>query len=220
MDQASVATRIAFCFPDTYEVGMSHLGLQILYFFFNRREDTYCERCFAPWYDMEEKMRENNIPLYALETGEPLKNFDFVMFTLQFEMSYTNILNMLDLAGIPIYAKDRGEDDPIIMGGGPCAYNPEPLADFFDLFYIGEGEVSYDEFLDMYKEHKKEGGTKDEFLRKALKIEGIYVPKFYDVTYKDNGEIKSITPNHPDAPKTVAANNTHQLFYLKDQLYP
>lgn len=222
-DPASVATRIAFCFPDTYEVGMSHLGLQILYFFFNRREDTYCERCFAPWYDMEEKMRENNIPLYALETGEPLKNFDFVMFTLQFEMSYTNIINMLDLAGIPIYAKDRGEDDPIIMGGGPCAYNPEPLADFFDLFYIGEGEVSYDEFLDMYKEQKKEGGTKDEFLRKALKIEGIYVPKFYDVTYKDNGEIKSITPNHPDAPKTVRkviVKNLDDAFYPEKQLVP
>lgn len=220
---ADVDTRIAFCFPDTYEVGMSHLGLQILYFFFNRREDTYCERCFAPWFDMEEKMRENNIPLYALETGDPLTKFDFVMFTLQFEMSYTNILNMLDLAGIPIYAKDRGEDDPIIVGGGPCAYNPEPLADFFDIFYIGEGEVSYDEFLDMYKEHKKNGGTKDEFLQKALKIEGIYVPKFYDVKYKENGEIESVTPNHPDAPATirkVIVTDMDKVFYPEKQLVP
>lgn len=220
---ADVDTRIAFCFPDTYEVGMSHLGLQILYFFFNRREDTYCERCFAPWFDMEEKMRENNIPLYALETGDPLTKFDFVMFTLQFEMSYTNILNMLDLAGIPIYAKDRGEDDPIIVGGGPCAYNPEPLADFFDIFYIGEGEVSYDEFLDMYKEHKKNGGTKDEFLQKALKIEGIYVPKCYDVKYKENGEIESVTPNHPDAPTTirkVIVTDMDKVFYPEKQLVP
>ena len=218
-----VDTRIAFCFPDTYEVGMSHLGLQILYFFFNRREDTYCERCFAPWCDMEDKMRENNIPLYALETGDPIKNFDFVMFTLQFEMSYTNILNMLDLAGIPIYAKDRGEDDPIIVGGGPCAYNPEPLADFFDIFYIGEGEVSYDEFLDMYREHKKAGGTKDEFLSKILKIEGIYVPKFYDVDYKENGEVESIKPNHADAPaviRKVIVTDMDKAFYPEKQLVP
>lgn len=222
-DPATVDTRIAFCFPDTYEVGMSHLGLQILYYFFNRREDTYCERCFAPWYDMEEKMRENGIPLYALETGDPLQNFDFVMFTLQFEMSYTNILNMLDLAGIPIYAKDRGEEDPIIMGGGPCAYNPEPLVDFFDLFYIGEGEVSYDEFLDMYREHKRSGGTKEEFLQKALKIEGIYVPKFYDVTYKENGQVESITPNHPDAPekiRKVIVKDMDKVFYPEKQLVP
>ena len=220
---AEVDTRIAFCFPDTYEVGMSHLGLQILYFFFNRREDTYCERCFAPWYDMEEKMRENNIPLFVLETGDPVKSFDFVMFTLQYEMSYTNVINMLDLAGIPIYARDRGEDDPIIIGGGPCAYNPEPLADFFDIFYIGEGEVSYDEFLDMYREHKKAGGTKDEFLQKALKIAGIYVPKFYDVNYKENGEVESIKPNHPDAPETirkVIVTDMDKVFYPEKQLVP
>lgn len=220
---AEVDTRIAFCFPDTYEVGMSHLGLQILYFFFNRREDTYCERCFAPWYDMEEKMRENNIPLFALETGAPVKSFDFVMFTLQYEMSYTNIINMLNLAGIPLYARDRGEDDPIIIGGGPCAYNPEPLADFFDIFYIGEGEVSYDEFLDMYREHKKSGGTKDEFLQKALKIAGIYLPKFYDVTYKENGEVESIKPNHPDAPETirkVIVTDMDKVFYPEKQLVP
>ena len=146
-----VDIRFAFCFPDVYEVGMSHLGLQILYYFLNRREDTYCERCFTPWVDMEQKMRENNIPLFCLESGDELKKFDFVGFTLQYEMSYTNVLNMLDLANIPIWSKDRTEDDPIIIAGGPCAYNPEPLADIIDVFYIGEGEVSYDKFFDFYK---------------------------------------------------------------------
>lgn len=218
-----VDIRIAFCFPDVYEVGMSHLGLQILYYFFNRREDTYCERCFAPWYDMEEKMRENNIPLFALETGDELKKFDFAAFTLQYEMSYTNIVNMLDLAGIPVWSKDRTENDPIVMAGGPCAYNPEPLAEMVDIFYIGEGEVSYDEFLDLYKEMKARGCTKDEFLEKCLKIEGIYVPKFYDVTYKDNGEIASFEPNHPDAPKTikkVIVKDMDTAFYPEKQLVP
>ena len=218
-----VDIRIAFCFPDVYEVGMSHLGLQILYYFFNRRNDTYCERCFAPWYDMEEKMRENNIPLFALETGDPLKKFDFIAFTLQYEMSYTNILNMLDMAGVPLWSKDRGEDEPIVIAGGPCAYNPEPLADFIDIFYIGEGEVSYDELLDLYKSMKKKGCTKNEFLEKCLKIEGIYVPKFYDVKYKDNGEIQSFTPNHKDAPKTikkVIVKDMNTAFYPEKQLVP
>lgn len=218
-----VDTRIAFCFPDVYEVGMSHLGLQILYYFFNRRSDTYCERCFAPWYDMEEKMRENNIPLFALETGDELKKFDFVAFTLQYEMSYTNIINMLDLAGIPIWSKDRGETDPLVIAGGPCAYNPEPLADIVDIFYIGEGEVSYDEFLDLYKEVKNNGGTKEEFLEKCLKIEGIYVPKFYDVEYKENGEIASFTPNNPNAPKVikkVIVKDMDTAFYPEKQLVP
>lgn len=218
-----VDIRIAFCFPDVYEVGMSHLGLQILYYFFNRREDTYCERCFAPWYDMEEKMRENNIPLFALETGDALNKFDFVAFTLQYEMSYTNIINMLDLAGIPVWSAERGEDDPIVIAGGPCAYNPEPLADMIDVFYIGEGEVSYDEFLDLYRNMKKAGCTKAEFLEKCLKIEGIYVPKFYDVKYKENGEIESFTPNHPDAPKTikkVIVKDMDTAFYPDKQLVP
>ena len=222
-DPASVDIRIAFCFPDTYEVGMSHLGMQILYFFFNRREDTYCERCFAPWYDMEEKMRQNNVPLYALETGDPIRGLDFVMFTLQYEMSYTNILNMLDLAGIPLFAADRGEEYPIVVGGGPCAYNPEPLADFFDIFYIGEGEVSYDELLDLYKQNKAEGGSKEDFLVKALKVDGIYVPKFYDIRYKPGGEVESITPNHPDAPETVRkviVKDMDKVFYPEKQLVP
>ncbi len=218
-----VDVRIAFCFPDVYEVGMSHLGLQILYYFFNRRSDTYCERCFAPWYDMEEKMREQNIPLFALETGDELKKFDFVAFTLQYEMSYTNILNMLDLAGIPIWACERGEDMPIVIAGGPCAYNPEPLAEIVDIFYIGEGEVSYDEFLDIYKEIKARGGSKEEFLERCLEIDGIYVPKFYDVTYKENGEIESFTPNHPKAKKKikkVIVKDMNTAFYPEKQLVP
>ncbi len=222
-DKDSVDIRFAFCFPDVYEVGMSHLGLQILYYFLNRREDTYCERVFAPWFDMEEKMREYNMPLYALETGDPIKNFDFIGFTLQYEMSYTNIINMLDLAGIPIWSADRGENDPIIIAGGPCAYNPEPLADIIDIFYIGEGEVSYDKFLDIYKEHKKNGGTKEEFFEKALEIEGIYIPKYYDVEYKENGEIKSFTPNHPKAPKKikkVIVMDMDKVFYPEKQLVP
>ena len=218
-----VAVRFAFCFPDVYEVGMSHLGLQILYFFLNRREDVYCERAFAPWTDMEALMRENEMPLYSLETFTPLKEFDFVGFTLQYEMSYTNVLNMLDLANIPLLVSERGEGDPIIIGGGPCTYNPEPLADFFDIFYIGEGEVSYDELLDLYKSVKSEGGSRDEFLKKALKIPGIYIPRFYDISYNDDGTIKEIAPNHPDAPKTirkVICKNMDEVFYPEKQLVP
>ncbi len=215
--------RFAFCFPDVYEVGMSHLGLQILYYFLNRREDTYCERVFAPWFDMEEKMRENNIPLFALETGDAINKFDFVGFTLQYEMSYTNIINMLDLAGIPIWSKDRGERDPIIIAGGPCAYNPEPLADIIDMFYIGEGEVSYDELLDIYKENKKNGGTKEDFYEKALAVEGIYIPRFYDVEYNEDGTIRSFAPNNKKAPsviKKVIVKNMDEAFYPDRQLVP
>ncbi len=215
--------RFAFCFPDVYEVGMSHVGLQILYYFFNRRNDMYCERCFAPWYDMEEIMREENIPLFALETGDSLDKFDFLGFTLQYEMSFTNVINMIDLAGIPIWAKDRKEEHPIIIAGGPCAYNPEPLAEIIDLFYIGEGEVSYDELMDLYKENKKNGGTKKEFLERALRVEGIYVPCFYDVTYKDNGQIKTFKPNHKDAPRKirkVIVNDLDKSFYPEKQLVP
>lgn len=202
-DPEKTDIRFAFCFPDVYEVGMSCLGLQILYFFLNRRDDTYCERAFAPWPDMEKAMRENNIPLYSLETFTPLNEFDFVGFTLQYEMCYTNILNMLDMSGIPIYAKDRGEDDPIIVCGGSCAYNPEPLADFVDFFYLGEGEAEYDHIMEIYKEHKKNGGKREDFLRKLLSVNGMYVPRFYDVTYKENGEIASFEPNVPEAPRTI-----------------
>jgi len=218
-----VDIRFAFCFPDVYEVGMSHVGLQILYYFFNRRDDIYCERCFAPWHDMEDIMRKENIPLFALETGDSLKVFDFLGFTLQYEMSFTNLVNMLDLAGIPIWSKDRTDDDPIVIAGGPCAYNPEPLADIVDMFYIGEGEVSYDELMDLYKEHKKNGGTRKQFLEKALKVAGIYVPCFYEVKYKENGEIASFLPTHKDAPKKirkVIVNNLDEAFYPEKQLVP
>ncbi len=222
-DPKNVDIRFAFCFPDSYEVGMSYVGLQILYFFMNRRDDVYCERVFAPWHDMEEKMRENNIELFTLETGDSVRNFDFVGFTLQYEMTYTNIINMLDLGNIPIWSKDRSENDPIIIAGGPCAYNPEPLADIIDIFYIGEGEVKYDEFFDIYKEVKKQGGTKEDFYLKILKMDGIYIPKFYDVEYKENGEIKEFKPLHKDAPKKikkVIVNNMDNVFYPEKQLVP
>ena len=222
-DPKDVDIRLAFCFPDSYEVGMSYVGLQILYFFMNRRDDLYCERVFAPWHDMEAKMRENNIELFTLETGTSVRNFDFVGFTLQYEMTYTNIINMLNLGNIPIWSKDRTEDDPIIIAGGPCAYNPEPLADIVDIFYIGEGEVKYDEFFDLYKEIKKQGGTKEDFYLKLLKMDGIYIPKFYDVEYKENGEIKEFKPLHQDAPKKikkVIVDNMDNVFYPDKQLVP
>lgn len=218
-----VDIRFAFCFPDTYEVGMSFVGLQILYFFMNRRDDLYCERVFAPWYDMEKIMREKNIELFTLETGESIKNFDFVGFTLQYEMTYTNIVNMLNLGNIPIWSKDRTEDDPIVIAGGPCAYNPEPLAEIVDIFYIGEGEVKYDEFFDIYKEIKKNGGTKEDFYYKILKMDGIYIPKFYDVEYKENGEIKEFKPLIEDAPKKikkVIVKDMDNVFYPDKQLVP
>lgn len=222
-DPKDVDIRFAFCFPDSYEVGMSYVGLQILYFFMNRRSDVYCERVFAPWHDMEEKMRQNNIDLFTLETGTSVRNFDFVGFTLQYEMTYTNIINMLNLGNIPIWSKDRKEEDPIIIAGGPCAYNPEPLAEIIDIFYIGEGEVKYDEFFDLYKEIKKQGGTKEDFYIKLLKMDGIYIPKFYDVEYKENGEIKEFKPLHPDAPKKikkVIVKDMDNVFYPDKQLVP
>lgn len=222
-DPKKIDVRFGFCFPDVYEVGMSHLGLQILYFFLNRREDTYCERVFAPWVDLEKIMREKNIPLFSLETQENIKNFDFLGFTLQYEMSYTNIFNMLDLAGIPIFSADRSEEDPIIVCGGSCAYNPEPLAEMVDFFYLGEGEVLYDQIIEMYKENKKNGKTKSEFLESLLELDGIYVPKYYDVEYKENGEIKSFTPNHPKARKIirkVVVTDMDNVFYPEKQLVP
>lgn len=222
-DLKDIEVRFGFCFPDVYEVGMSHLGLQILYFFLNRRKDTYCERVFAPWIDMEKLMREQKIPLCSLETQTELKAFDFLGFTLQYEMSYTNVLNMMDLANIPLFSKDRKEDDPIICCGGSCAYNPEPLADFVDFFYLGEGEVLYDDILELYKQNKKDGGTKDDFLEKLLQFDGIYVPKFYDVEYKENGEIASFTPNHKDARKRlqkVVVTDMDKVFYPEKQLVP
>ena len=198
-----VDIRFAMCFPDVYEIGMSHLGIQILYSMFNSREDIYCERVYSPWMDLDPIMREKNIPLFTLETQEPVKNFDFLGITLQYEMCYTNVLQILDLAQIPLHAADRGEDMPIVIGGGPCAYNPEPLADFFDMFYIGEGETVYFELLDCYKENKKNGGSRRDFLEKAAQIEGIYVPAFYDVEYNEDGTLKSFTPNCPTAKEKI-----------------
>ena len=177
-DPKSVDIRFCMCFPDVYEIGMSHLGIQILYDMFNKREDTYCERVYSPWMDMDKVLRENHIPLFALESQQPVKDFDFLGITLQYEMCYTNVLQILDLSQIPLLSKDRTEEYPIVIGGGPCAYNPEPLADFFDLFYIGEGETVYDDLLNAYKENKKNGGTRKQFLEMAAQIEGIYVPAF------------------------------------------
>ena len=202
-DKEKVDIRFAMCFPDVYEIGMSHLGIQILYDMFNRREDTWCERVYSPWLDLDKVLRDRNIPLFALESQDPVRDFDFLGITIQFEMCYTNILQILDLSQIPLHAADRTEEDPIVIGGGPCAYNPEPLAEFFDIFYIGEGETVYDELLDTYKEWKKSGGSRRDFLRKAARIEGLYVPQFYDASYHTDGTIKSFTPNEPAAPEKV-----------------
>ena len=202
-DKDAVDIRFAFCFPDVYEIGMSHLGMQILYHDFNRYDDVWCERVFSPWMDLDKVMREQNIPLFALESQDPVKDFDFVGFTLQYEMCYTNILQVLDLAGIPLLTKDRGENDPIIIGGGPCVYNPEPIADFFDMFYIGEGEVQYRPLFDLYKECKKNGEGREAFLRKAARIPGIYVPSLYEVTYNEDGTIQNFAPIYDDIPATI-----------------
>ena len=198
-----VDIRFAFCFPDIYEVAMSHLGLKILYHLLNSRDDTYCERVFAPWVDMEENMREHGIPLFSLETASPVAGFDFVGFTLQYEMSYTNILNMLDLAGIPLLASERKEGDPFVVMGGPCAYSAECLADFVDFFMLGEGEEQMMEVMDAYAAWKKRGGTRAEFLREVVNIGGVYVPSFYDISYHDDGTIAAITPIADWVPKTV-----------------
>ncbi len=202
-DPKQVDVRFCMCFPDVYEIGMSHLGIQILYDMFNRREDTYCERVYSPWVDLDKLMRERNIPLFALESQDPVKDFDFLGITLQYEMCYTNILQILELSGIPIYAKDRTDEHPLVIGGGPCSYNPEPIADFFDFFYIGEGETAYNEIIDSYKEYKKAGKSRAEYLERVAQIEGMYVPAFYDVKYKEDGTIESFAPNNPHAPKTV-----------------
>lgn len=193
-DKDKVDIRFAFCFPDNYEIGMSHLGLKILYYIANQRKDTWCERVFAPWPDMEAEMRKNGIPLYGLESGDSIKDFDFIAFTLQYELCYSNVLNMLDLAGVPVRAKDRKGLAPIVMGGGPCVCNPEPIAEFFDLFSIGEGEEVNSEIMDLYAECKKRGDSKDEFLRKAARIPGVYVPSLYDVSYNEDGTVKEIVP--------------------------
>lgn len=202
-DPATIDIRVAMCFPDVYEIGMSHLGIQILYDMFNKRSDTYCERVYSPWLDLDKVMREKNISLFTLETQSPVKSMDFLGITLQYEMCYTNILQVLELSQIPIYTKDRTEEDPIVMGGGPCSYNPEPIADFFDFFYMGEGEVRYNEIFDLYKKVRAEGGTREDYLERIAEIEGVYVPKFYDVEYNEDGTIKSFTPNNPHAKEKI-----------------
>lgn len=200
---ADVKIRYAFAFPDTYEIGMSHLGIKILYDVLNRREDTYCERTYAPWIDMEEQMRAEGVPLFTNETHTPVKEFDFLGITLQYEMCYSNILNMLSLANIPLKACDRTQDDPFVNGGGPCAYNPEPLADFFDFFTMGEGEEVIGELMDAFLKWKESGAPRIEYLKRIAQIEGIYVPSFYDVSYNDNGTIKEMKPNRPEAKPVI-----------------
>ncbi len=219
----SVDIRFAMCFPDVYEIGMSHLGIQILYDMFNRRDDVYCERVYSPWIDLDKIMREQKIPLFALESQDPVRDFDFLGITLQYEMCYTNILQILDLAEIPIYAKERGEDAPIVIGGGPCAYNPEPIADFFDIFYIGEGETVYDELLDAYKENKKQGAGRLSFLERAAQIEGLYVPQFYETSYHEDGTIASfqlINSHAPSLIKKQAEMNLSDTVYPQKPLVP
>lgn len=202
-DKDKVDIRFCMCFPDVYEIGMSHLGIQILYDMFNRREDIWCERVYSPWTDLDKIMREKQIPLFALESQDPLKEFDFIGITIQYEMCYTNILQVLDLARIPVLAKDREDGDPIIIGGGPCTYNPEPLADFFDMFYIGEGETVYFQLMDLYKEYRDQKLGRKAFLHEAAKLPGIYVPSLYQVSYNEDGTISSFAPVCEDIPAVI-----------------
>lgn len=218
-----VDIRFCMCFPDVYEIGMSHLGIQILYDMFNQREDIYCERVYSPWIDLDRIMREQQIPLFALESQDPVKEFDFLGITLQYEMCYTNILQILDLSGIPLCAKDRTLDDPFVIGGGPCSYNPEPIADFFDLFYIGEGETVYFDLMDAYKEWKASNGSREDFLKKAVQIPGIYVPMFYEASYHEDGTLADFQPLIPEAPvkvlKQVETDLSHS-YYPEAPLVP
>ena len=202
-NREDVAVRFAMCFPDVYEIGMSHLGIQILYSMFNSWEDVWCERVYSPWVDLDRIMREQNIPLFGLESQEPVKDMDFLGITLQYEMCYTNILQILELAQIPLLAVERGEDMPIVIGGGPCTYNPEPIADFFDLFYIGEGETQYRRLLDWYVENKQQGGSRQSFLRGAAQIPGIYVPGFYEELYHEDGTVSGRRKQYKELPDTV-----------------
>lgn len=221
-DKDKVDIRYAFCFPDTYEIGMSHLGMKILYGLVNDREDAWCERVFAPDNDMEEQMRKNNVPLFALESGDYLTDFDIIGFTLQYELSYTNVLNMLNLAGIPLFSKDREDLTPIICVGGPCACNPEPIADFCDIVFLGDGEESTNEVLDLLKECKKKNATKHEFLLKAKDITGVYVPSFYEDSYNDDGTLKELKPLY-DAPKSVkksVVSDMNSVYYPSEFVVP
>ena len=221
-DPKEVDIRFGFCFPDVYEVGMSHLGSRILYHVLNQRKDTYCERVYAPWPDMEKLMREHNIPLYALETKDPINEFNFLAFTLQYEMSYTNILNMLNMGGIPLRASERTEKDPLVIAGGPCAYNPEPLDDIVDIFQLGEGEEGLNDLLDLYQKHK-DNFNKEAYLREASHIPSVYIPSLYDVTYNEDGTIKEFIPKYDDVPKKVKKriiNNFDQVDFPESLIVP
>lgn len=209
-DKSKIDIRYAFCFPDTYEIGMSHLGMKILYSLVNARDDAWCERVFAPDVDMEQVMRDNGIPLYALESGEAIKDFDLIGFTMQYELSYTNVLNMLDLAGLPVRSRDRKDLTPIVIAGGACVCNAEPMAEFFDITLPGDGEEVTNELIDLLKEYKANGATKQEFLEAAAKIKGVYVPSLYEVEYNDDCTVKSITPTH-GAPEKVEKRNVADL---------
>lgn len=221
-DPDKVDIRYAFCFPDIYEIGMSHLGMKILYGLVNDREDSWCERVFAPDVDMEEQMRKNNVPLFALESGDYIKNFDIIGFTLMYELCYTNVLNMLDLAGIPLYSKDRTELAPIICVGGPCACNPEPIADFVDIVFLGDGEDSTNAVLDLLKECKKRGATKQDFLLKAKDITGVYVPSFYKDSYNADGTLKELVPINgaPEKVKKSVVSDMNKCYYPKEFVVP
>lgn len=217
-----ISLRYAFCFPDTYEIGMSHLGMKIIYGLVNEREDAWCERVFAPDSDMEEQMRKNNVPLFALESGDYIKDFDIIGFTLQYELSYTNVLNMLDLAGVPLLSKDRTSLTPIVCCGGPCACNPEPVADFFDIVFLGDGEESTNQVLDLLKVCKEKGLSKQEFLLKAKDIQGVYVPSFYVDEYNEDGTLKSLTPKNgaPEKVKKAVVSDLDKCYYPKSFVVP
>ena len=216
-DKEQVDVRFAMCFPDVYEIGMSHLGIQILYDMFNSMEGVWCERVYSPWVDLDKIMREEQIPLFALESQDPIKEFDFLGITIQYEMCYTNILQVLDLAQIPLLSKDRTEEYPIVIGGGPCTYNPEPIADFFDIFYIGEGETRYQDLIDLYRECKTKDLGRIEFLRRAARLPGLYVPMFYEVDYKEDGTIKYFMPTEKGIPVSV---RKEIVMDLSDTYYP
>ncbi|MGN0330694.1 MAG: TIGR03960 family B12-binding radical SAM protein [Kineothrix sp.] len=222
-EKSRVAIRIGMCFPDVYEIGMSHLGIQILYDMFNSFEDVWCERVYSPWVDLDRIMRQNHIPLFGLESQEPVKHMDFLAITIQYEMCYTNILQVLDLSGIPLMAEERTWEDPIVIGGGPCVYNPEPLAVFFDIFYIGEGETRYRELLDLYKASRSRGDSRKEFLRKAAGLPGMYVPCFYEVSYREDGTILDMEPMEEGIPAKITKEiemNVSDTYYPRKPVVP
>ena len=221
-NKEDVDVRFAFCFPDTYEIGMSHLGIKILYSIFNNVDYIWCERVFAPWIDMEQAMIENDIPLYGLESGDPVSEFDFIGFTLQYELSFTNILNMLKLSGVPLLSRDRTELKNIVVGGGPCACNPEPIADFFDILFLGDGEEVDLEVIELFRKCRKEGKTKQEFLMEAAQIEGVYVPSLYDVEYNEDGTVKAYIP-YAGVPKTIrkrVCNDVDNMYFPENFVVP